>query len=98
MISATYGGVTRTATLTVIAAATTAPHTITITRAEHDTGKRTLRVDATSNPTGATLRAYGSSSGALVGTLSGGGGTFSLGSNPQSITVKRVLAARGRAP
>jgi hypothetical protein len=61
-ISATYGGVTRTATLTVNAAATTAPDTLTITRALYDSRKRTLRVEATSNRTGATLRAYVTSS------------------------------------
>jgi hypothetical protein len=87
-ISASYGGVTRTASLTINPSTSTAPDTVSITRAQYDSSKRTLRVEATSTRTGVTLRAYNTATGALIGTLSGGGGTFSATSNPQSVTVK----------
>lgn len=81
----------RTATLTVNPAATTAADAVSVTRAEYDSSKGTIRIEAASNRTGATLRAYVTSTGALIGTLSGGGGTFSVASNPQSVTVKSSL-------
>jgi len=89
-IDATYSG-TLQATLTVTAATTTTTDTVTIGRAEYDSGKRQLRVEATSSRTGATLRVHVTSTNALVGTLSGGSGQFSVASNPQSITVRSSL-------
>jgi Putative Ig domain len=95
-ISATYGGVTRSVPLTVNAplaspAAPSAADTVSITRAEYDSGKRVLRVAASSSASGATLRVHVTSTNALVGTVSGGRGEFSLSSNPRSITVRSSL-------
>src|SRR4051812_15468838 len=78
----------RTARLTVNPSATAPADPVSIGRAEYDSSKRTIRIEATSNTAGATLRAYVTSTGALLGTLSSGGGTFSAASNPQSITVR----------
>lgn len=88
-ISASYGGITRTATLTVTPSpSTTVPDTVSIGRAEYDSGKRELRIEATSNRAGTTLRAYTTTAGALIGTLSSGSGTFTVSANPGSVTVK----------
>jgi hypothetical protein len=67
--------------------------TVSITRAEYETGNRRLRVEATSTRSTATLQAFVTSNGQLIGTLSneGGGrfrGEFSWPVNPQSITVR----------
>src|SRR3712207_4434809 len=101
-LSATLGGVTRTTTLTVTPPATsppptttppptTSPDTVSISRAEYDSGKRELRVEASSSRSGATLRVHVTSTNAIVGTLSGGTGIFTVASNPQSITVRSSL-------
>jgi hypothetical protein len=95
-ISATLNGVTRNATLTINPAATTPPPStdnVSITRAEYDTAKRALRVEATSTSSNATLQVFVSATGQLIGTLSnnGGGqyrGEFSVSTNPQNITVR----------
>lgn len=94
-IGATLNGVTRTATLT-INPATANVDRVSITRVEYDSGKRSLRVEATSSSSSATLRVYNTSTGALLGTLSnrGGGqygGQLNVSSNPQSITVRSSL-------
>ena len=93
-ISAAHGGVTKTATLTVTPAP--AADTVSVTRAEYTASKKTLRVDATSTNASAVLRAYVTSTGALIGTLknSGGGrhtGQFTWPSNPQNVTVRSSL-------
>src|SRR5215211_7887460 len=67
--------------------------TVTITRAEYQTGNRRLRVDATSTNANATLQVFVTSTNQLIGTLTnnGGGrfrGQFSWPVNPQNITVK----------
>lgn len=98
-ITATHAGVTRTTTLTVTPPAPTAPpptttpdpDAVTITRAEYDSDKGQLRVEATTSRTGATLHVHVTSSNALIGTLSGGDGEFSVAPNPQSITVRSSL-------
>jgi FG-GAP-like repeat len=95
-ISATLNGVSRSATLTINPATTTPPpstDTVSITRAEYDSGKRTLRVEATSTSSNATLQVFVSATGQLIGTLSnnGGGqyrGEFTVSTNPQNITVR----------
>jgi hypothetical protein len=92
VITASLNGTSRTATLTINPAAGGAD-TVSITRAEYDTGNRRLRVEATSTRSTATLRVFVTSTNQLIGTLSndGGGrfrGEFSWPSNPQSITVR----------
>ncbi|HEY2962680.1 MAG TPA: FG-GAP-like repeat-containing protein [Pyrinomonadaceae bacterium] len=98
-ISASLNGVTRSAALTINPASTQPPpstDTVSITRAEYDSGKRTLRVEATSTRSTATLQVFVTATGQLIGTLSnaGGGqyrGEFSVGTNPQNITVRSSL-------
>jgi hypothetical protein len=94
-ISASSGGTTRTATLTVNPAQTTTD-TVAVQLAEYSSGNRELRIEATSSNSGAVLRCYVTSTGALIGTLAneGGGryrGQFSWPSNPQSVTVRSSL-------
>jgi hypothetical protein len=97
VISGTAGGVTRTATLTVNAASPPpAADTVSITRAEYDSGNRRLRVEATSTSSSATLRVYVAGTDTLIGTLTNNGGgrysaDLSWSSNPQSITVRSSL-------
>ena len=67
--------------------------TVTITKAEYQTGNRRLRVEATSTNSTATLQVFVTSTNQLIGTLAnnGGGrfrGQFSWPVNPQTITVK----------
>lgn len=90
-LTATYQGVSRTAALTL----TTAPAAdkVTISRAEYTASKKQLRLDAASTSSTVTLKAYVTSTGALIGTLSNNGGgkysaSFSNLANPQNITVK----------
>jgi hypothetical protein len=92
VITASLNGTSRSATLT-INPATGGADTVSITRAEYDTGNRRLRVEATSTRSTATLRVFVTSTNQLIGTLAndGGGrfrGEFSWPSNPQSITVR----------
>ena len=89
-ISGNFAGITRATTVTV-AAPSTSTDTVSVTRAEYDSGKRVLRVEAASSSAGATLRVYVTATNALIGTLSGGAGSFSLASSPQSITVRSSL-------
>ncbi|HEV2708449.1 MAG TPA: SBBP repeat-containing protein [Pyrinomonadaceae bacterium] len=96
-VSASYGGTTSATSLTVTPPAAPAPSSdvVGISQAEYSTSKRQLKVTASSSRSGATLRVYVTSTGALIGTLKAGGtkhsGQFSLSSNPQSITVKSSL-------
>ncbi|HEX8077752.1 MAG TPA: VCBS repeat-containing protein [Chthoniobacterales bacterium] len=76
--------------------APTATDTVSITRAEYDSAKRTLRVEASSSNSTATLQVYVSSTNQLIGTLTnnGGGkysGSFASSTNPQNITVRSNL-------
>jgi FG-GAP-like repeat len=92
VITASLNGTSRSATLTINPAGGGAD-TVSITRAEYDTGNRRLRVEATSTRSTATLRVFHTSTNQLIGTLSndGGGrfrGEFSWPVNPQSITVR----------
>lgn len=96
-ISASYGGVLKTATLTVSPA-----ETVAIKRAEYSRSNKRLRVEATSNKATATLRVFQTSTGELIGTLStnGGGkysGQFSWPTNPQNITVSSSLGGSASA-
>jgi hypothetical protein len=94
-ISASDGNVTKSATLTVKALASSTDG-VSIDKAEYDSGKKELRVEAKSTSSTATLKVYVSATDELIGTLSnnGGGkysGQFSWPSNPQNITVKSSL-------
>ncbi|MCA1632945.1 MAG: FG-GAP-like repeat-containing protein [Acidobacteria bacterium] len=98
-VSATLGGVTRNAILTINPASQPPPSstdTVTVTRAEYETAKQTLRVEATSTSSTATLQVFRTADGLLIGTLrnDGGGkygGQFSFSVNPQNITVRSSL-------
>jgi hypothetical protein len=90
VITASLNNTSRSATLTINPPGT---DTVSITRAEYDSGNRRLRVEATSTRSTATLQVFVTSSGQLIGTLSndGGGryrGEFTWPVNPQSITVR----------
>jgi hypothetical protein len=88
-VSATYG-VTRTASLTVNPVANPFD-TVTISRAEFDPATGQLQVDAMTSRAGETLGVYVTATNAFIGMLSAGRGTFSVPSNPESITVRSSL-------
>ena len=95
-LSGTFGGTTQTATLTVTGAPPTPADKVAVTLAEYVVSKQTLNVQATSTSTSAILKAYVTSTGALIGTLTnvGGGkyqGQLSQSANPQNVTVKSSL-------
>jgi hypothetical protein len=74
----------------------TVADTVSITRAEYEVAKSTLRVEASSSRTNAILQLYVTSTGQLIGTLSnnGGGkysGQFSWSVNAQNVTVRSSL-------
>jgi hypothetical protein len=90
-LTASYAGVSRTATLTVTPVA--AGDTIGIQLAEYVASKHLLRVQATSTSNKSTLSVYATSSGQFIGKLTNNGGGFYSGqfawpTNPQNITVK----------
>ena len=96
IISGTLNGVTQSATLTINPVAAPATDTVRITRAEFESSKRTLRVEATSTSSTATLRVFVTSTGELLGTLANNGGgqyraELSVATNPQNITVRSSL-------
>jgi hypothetical protein len=99
IISGTFNGVTRSATLTINPVSAPPPpatDTVRITRAEFDSGKRVLRIEATSTSNNATLRVFVTATGQLLGTLSNSGGgqyraELSAATNPQNITVRSSL-------
>ena len=81
----------------------TVADTVSIGRAEYETAKRNLRIEATSSRTNATMQVFVTSTNQLIGTLTnnGGGkysGQFSLSVNPQNVTVRSSFegsASRG---
>ncbi len=90
IITASLNNTSRSATLIINPPGT---DTVSITRAEYDSGNRRLRIEATSTRSTATLQVFVTSSGQLIGTLTndGGGryrGEFAWSVNPQSITVR----------
>ena len=100
VISGTFNGVTRNATLTINPVTAPPPppstDTVRVTRAEYESSKRALRVEATSTSSNATLQVFVTATGQLLGTLSnsGGGqyrGELSASTNPQNITVRSSL-------
>jgi hypothetical protein len=75
---------------------TTAADTVSITRAEYDSAKRVLKVEASSSKSTVTLQAYVTSTNQLIGTLTNNGagkysGQFTWSVNPQNITVRSNL-------
>ena len=98
-ISGTLNGITRSATLTINPVAAPPPpstDTVRITRAEFESSKRVLRVEATSTSSNATLQVFVTATGQLLGTLSNSGGgqyraELSVSTNPQNITVRSSL-------
>jgi hypothetical protein len=69
---------------------------VTVQQADYFTSKRELRIEVSDSSSAATLRAYVTATGALIGTLSnnGGGkyrGQFAVTSNPQNVTVRSSL-------
>lgn len=93
-LSAAYGGSPRTAILTVRSAM--AADTVAIQWAEYIVSKRQLQLQATSTSASATLKAYVTSTDALIGTLTnkGGGkyeGQFAWPANPQNVTIRSSL-------
>ena len=98
-ISGSFGGVTRSATLTINPVDAPPPpsaDTVRITRAEFETDKRVLRVEATSTSSSATLQVFVTATGQLLGTLANNGGgqyraELSVSTNPQNITVRSSL-------
>ena len=101
VISGTFNGVTRSATLTINPTAAPPPpppstDTVRITRAEFDSSNRRLRVEATSTSSNATLQVFVTATGQLLGTLANNGGgqyrsELSVSTNPQNITVRSSL-------
>jgi hypothetical protein len=92
-ISAACNGVTVTSILTVTPAPVAPGDTVRILSAEYVVSKKRLTIQASSNSAGATLQAYVTSSGALIGTLTNAGsgrykGQFTWPSNPVNITVR----------
>lgn len=92
VIAASLNGTSRAATLNINPTAGGAD-TVSITRAEYATGNRSLRVEATSTRSNATLQTFVTSTNQVIGTLSndGGGsyrGEFNWPVNPQNITVR----------
>ncbi len=91
-ISATYGGVTRSADLTV----TPATDTVAIQQADYIANRHQLRVAATSTGSTAALQVYVTSTAELIGTLkhydgNRYSGQFTWPVNPQNITVRSSL-------
>jgi len=89
-IDATYAG-TLQSKLTVTAPVAANADTVSIARAEYDTAKNQLRVDASSSGSGAVLKIYYTGTDTLIGTISGTSGQFTVGLNPVNITVRSSL-------
>jgi hypothetical protein len=91
-ITGSYANESRSVTMTV----KPAPDTVAVDKAQYDSGKQQLLVEATSSNAGATLTVHVAATGELIGTLTGDvsgryKGQFSWPVNPQSITVKSDL-------
>jgi WD40-like Beta Propeller Repeat len=95
-ITATYNGVSIASRLTINAATTPPPassDSVSVTRADYTSSKQELRLEATSTSSTATLKAYVTSTNALLGTLTRNSGgkyfaKFNVATNPQSVTVR----------
>jgi hypothetical protein len=94
VISASYGGETKTADLTVSPQAAT--DTVLISRADYTASRRELRVQASSTNRSAVLKVYTADTNDLIGTLTMKGqgkydGQFNWPANPQNIRVRSSL-------
>jgi hypothetical protein len=94
-LSATYGA-TSTAKLIVSPAPPAQTDAVAIQRAEYDSSKRRLLVQASSSSSSATLTVSVAATGSVIGVLSnkGGGryeGDFNVATNPQNIRVGSSL-------
>jgi hypothetical protein len=89
-IDATYAG-TLQSKLTVTAPVPPNADTVSIGRAEYDTAKHQLRVDAASSGSGAVLKVYFTGTDTLIGTISGTGSQFTVSVNPVNITIRSSL-------
>jgi Tol biopolymer transport system component len=90
-VFASYDGATPSGVLTLVPA-----DTVAITKDEYVLSQKQLKLETTSSSLTATLTAYVTSTGALIGTLTNvGGGKYQLQTiwptNPQNITVKSSL-------
>jgi hypothetical protein len=88
-ITASLNGQSRSAVLSI----TPAADTVAIQRAEYESQKRELRVEATSTRTNATMQVLVTSTGHIIGTLANNGGgrysaTLPWSVNPQNVTVR----------
>jgi hypothetical protein len=102
-ITATLGTSLRSANLTINPATTPTTDTVSITRAEYDSGGRRLRVEATSTRSTATLQVFVTSTNQLIGMLTNNGGgryraDFNVASNPQNITVRSNFGGQAARP
>jgi uncharacterized repeat protein (TIGR01451 family) len=92
-LSATYAGLTKTATLTVMPPVTA--DSVAITLAQYRLSTKKLFVQATSTSATATLKVYVTATGQLIGTLTNNSGMYSgqfrWPTNPQNITIKSSL-------
>jgi hypothetical protein len=100
-ISATAGGVTESAALTVSAAS--GADKVAVTRAQYSTEGKQLGVDATSSSADAILTVFEARTGEQIGVLESKGegafaGAFDLPSAPQEITVKSNLGGTATVP
>jgi hypothetical protein len=94
-ITASYAATAASAVLTVNPSPAAAD-TVSVQRAEYDSSKRVLQVEASSTSSTATMRVFVTSTGTLIGTLAndGGGryrGQLSWSTNPQNVTVTSSL-------
>jgi hypothetical protein len=94
-VVASANRVSQNAALTVTGGSAPPPpatDTVTISRAEWKSGQ--LRVEASSSGSGATLNVYVTSTGALLGTISGGRLQTNTPSRPGNVTVKSSLGGQ----
>ena len=98
-VSATYAGLTKIATLTVMPAGTA--DTVAITLADYRLSSKRFLIQATSTNATATLRVYVTATGQLIGTLTNNAGVYSgqfkWPTNPQNITVRSSLGGSSSA-
>jgi hypothetical protein len=93
-ITATFGGVSQSAVLTINPAQQ--GDNVVVTQAQYSISQKQLKVQATSTSSTATLSVYETSSGAFLGTMANdGGGKYelqtTLATAPANVTIKSSL-------